>query len=64
MNLKKLSEYIGINHTIVVSNGTAALHLALLAFDIKPEEEIIVPAYTFPASSKCGGAYRSKACIC
>ncbi|SKB67167.1 dTDP-4-amino-4,6-dideoxygalactose transaminase [Acetoanaerobium noterae] len=48
---KKLSEYIGINHTIVVSNGTAALHLALLALDIKPEEEIIVPAYTFPATA-------------
>lgn len=32
-----------------VSNGTAALHMALLALDIGPGDEIIVPALTFVA---------------
>ena len=32
---KKFAEYVGINYTVAVSNGTAALHLALLVLDIK-----------------------------
>ena len=34
-----------------VSSGTAALHLALLALDIGPEDEVIVPALTFVADA-------------
>ena len=33
-----------------VTNGTAAIHLALLACDIKPGDEVIVPAYGFLAA--------------
>jgi len=45
----KLSKYLDIEHVIVVSSGTAALHLALLALGIKANDEVIVPAYSFPA---------------
>jgi perosamine synthetase len=38
-------------HAIAVSSGTAALHLAVLALDLQPGDEIIVPAYTFPATA-------------
>lgn len=34
-----------------VANGTAALHMALLALDIKPEDEVIIPALTFIADA-------------
>jgi dTDP-4-amino-4,6-dideoxygalactose transaminase len=36
---------------IAVSSGTAALHLAVLALELQPGDEIIVPAYTFPATA-------------
>jgi perosamine synthetase len=47
---KKFSEYIGINHAASVCNGTAALHLALLALGIGPGDEVIVPTLTYIAS--------------
>lgn len=47
------SNYTGINHSISVSNGTVALHLALLALNIAPGDEVIVPAFTYIASVNC-----------
>jgi len=48
---EKLCEYLQVRNTIVVSNGTAALHLSLLALDIKEGDEVIVPAFTYPATA-------------
>ncbi|MCP4581881.1 MAG: DegT/DnrJ/EryC1/StrS family aminotransferase [candidate division Zixibacteria bacterium] len=46
-----LADYLGMAHAVCVSSGTAALHLALIAADIKPEDEVLVPAFTFPATA-------------
>ena len=40
----------GTAHAVAVSSGTAALHLAVLALDLGPGDEVLVPAYTFPAT--------------
>lgn len=38
---------------IAVANGTAALHIAMLALGIKAGDEVIVPTITFVASANC-----------
>ncbi len=46
-----IAQAVGTAHAAAVSSGTAALHLALLALEIGPGDEVIVPAYTFPATA-------------
>ena len=48
---RALAEACGTAHAVVVSSGTAALHLAVLALRIGPGDEVLVPAYTFPATA-------------
>jgi perosamine synthetase len=38
-------------HAVALSSGTAALHLAVLALGIGEGDEVLVPAYTFPATA-------------
>jgi perosamine synthetase len=47
---QKFSEYLGINHSVTVSNGTVALHLALICLGIGEGDEVIVPTFTYIAS--------------
>jgi len=47
---QQFSKYIGVDHALTVSNGTCAIHLALLALDIKLGDEVIVPDLTFAAT--------------
>ena len=41
----------GTDSAITVCNGTAALHLALLALGVRPGDEVLVPALTFVATA-------------
>lgn len=45
------ADYVDARHAVAVANGTAALHLAMLAAGIGPGDEVIVPANTFVASA-------------
>lgn len=45
------AKYIGCKYAVAVSNGTAALHLALLAFGIKKGDRVITTPITFAASA-------------
>ena len=44
------AQYIGVKHAVCVSNGTVALHLALLGLGIGKGDEVIVPTLTYIAS--------------
>ena len=41
---------VGVQHAASVCNGTVALHLALVALGIGPEDEVLVPTLTYIAS--------------
>ena len=43
----EISQYLGVSHSIAVSNGTAGLHLALREIGINKEHEVICPTITF-----------------
>lgn len=45
------AKFCGAPHAISCCNGTAALHLALLALDVGPGQEVIVPTFTFVATA-------------
>lgn len=44
-------EFVDAKYATVVNNGTLALHLGLLALGIGPEDEVIVPTFTYIASA-------------
>jgi len=46
---KAVSGYVGAKYAIAAVNGTASLHISLLACGVKPNDEVIVPALTFIA---------------
>ncbi len=46
-----LARAAGTQHAVAVSSGTAALHVAVLTLGIGDGDEVLVPAYTFPATA-------------
>lgn len=48
---RALSRYVGAEHAVAVSSGTAALHCAMYAMNIGEGDEVIVPTMTFAATA-------------
>ena len=46
-----LGRFMGAEHVVACSSGTAALHLSLLAIGVGRGDAVFVPAYTFPATA-------------
>jgi len=50
---KKFASYVGARYAVAVSSGTAALHTACFAAQIKKGDEVITSPITFVASANC-----------
>ncbi|MFM8819533.1 MAG: UDP-4-amino-4,6-dideoxy-N-acetyl-beta-L-altrosamine transaminase [Phenylobacterium sp.] len=50
---KAFAEVVGAPFAVACSNGTAALHLAMLALDVGPGDFVVAPAVTFLATANC-----------
>jgi dTDP-4-amino-4,6-dideoxygalactose transaminase len=48
---RELAQYVGTEHAVALSSGTAALHLALVAAGIGTGDEVWVSSFTFAASA-------------
>ena len=46
-----LGDYLGNNNVVALSAGTAALHLGLVALDVKAGDEVLCQSFTFAASA-------------
>ena len=50
-----LESYLNVKHVIPCANGTDALQIALMALDLKPGDEVIVPSFTYVATAEVIG---------
>jgi perosamine synthetase len=48
---EEIAAYTGAAHAVAVSNGTSALHLALVLAGVMPGDEVLVPALSFVATA-------------
>ncbi len=49
---ENLGKYLNINHVIPCANGTDALQIAMMALDLKPGDEVLLPAFTYVATAE------------
>ncbi|MCC5612323.1 DegT/DnrJ/EryC1/StrS family aminotransferase [Nostoc sp. CHAB 5834] len=49
---QQLATYLTIPHVVSCANGTDALQLAMMSLDLKPGDEVIVPAFTYIATAE------------
>ncbi len=48
----ELASYLKVKHVIACANGTDALQIAMMALDLKPGDEVILPAFTYVATAE------------
>lgn len=49
---KNLAAYLDVPHVISCANGTDALQIAMMALQLKPGDEVIIPAFTYVATAE------------
>jgi perosamine synthetase len=48
---RAVADLVGTRHAVAVTNCTAALHMALLALDVRPGDVVVVGAYSWPTTA-------------
>ncbi len=57
---KNLENYLRVENVIPCANGTDALQIALMALGLEPDDEVIVPAFTYVATTEVIALLRLK----
>lgn len=57
---ENLEAYLGVKHVIPCANGTDALQIAMMALDLQPGDEVIVPTFTYVATAEVIALLRLK----
>lgn len=57
---QELCAYIGAKHCICVGNGTDALQIAMMALNLQPGDEVLIPSFTFIAAAEVAALLRLK----
>ena len=52
---KQLASYLTVSQVVSCANGTDALQLAIMALDLKPNDEVIIPAFSYIATAEVIG---------
>lgn len=60
----KWSEFTKVKHSIAVTSCTSALHLSLASLGLKPEDEVIVPAFTWISTANVVEHINAKVVFC
>ncbi len=60
----KWSEFTGTKHSIAVTSCTTALHLSLATLGLKPNDEVIVPAFTWISTANVVEHLKAKVVFC
>src|SRR5256885_17014286 len=55
-----LEDYLRVKHVIPCANGTDALQIALMALPLEPGDEVIVPSFTYVATTEVIALLRLK----
>lgn len=57
---REFAERVHAPHALAVNSATAAMHLALDAIGLQPDDEVIVPAYTFTSTAEVVVYFRAR----
>src|SRR5262245_43103049 len=57
---KEFAAYVGAKHAVALNSGTAGLHCAYWALDLRPGDEIVCPSLTWPATANMAAALGAK----
>ena len=57
---QQLADYLSVKHVIPCANGTDALQIAMMALNLQPGDEVIVPSFTYVATAEVIALLRLK----
>jgi len=60
----RLATYVGVAHCVTVANGTDALQIAMMALDIGPGDEVVVPGFSYIAVAEAAALLGARPVYC